>query len=82
MSSKTKPTTTRKSLFDILFGRSLKGPICKRCHGHGYFRQDKPISHAMRAKAPGENPNNRQAALWQVPAEPFNMSCDKKLPSC
>jgi DnaJ-class molecular chaperone len=39
MSSKMKPTTTRKALFDILFGRSLKGPVCKRCHGHGYFRQ-------------------------------------------
>jgi len=56
MTSKTKTTRTRKSLFDILFGRYLKGPVCKRCHGHGYFRQGQARIPCQACKGTGREP--------------------------
>jgi DnaJ-class molecular chaperone len=58
MNSKTKPTKTRKSLFDRLFGRSLKGAVCKRCHGHGYFRQGQTRIPCHACRGTGREPES------------------------
>jgi DnaJ-class molecular chaperone len=51
-----KNSPKKKGLFEILFGRYTKGPVCTRCHGHGYFHQGPTRIPCHRCKGTGGEP--------------------------